>query len=73
MDGPLVSNSCKNDSHLSESARLRGEVVDCVGWDPDHGCEAHADAHALGPLGVRVVLAVPHGLVREDVEDEDGL
>ena len=59
--------------HLSECARLRGEVVDGVGGDPDHGGEAHADAHALGPLGVRVVLAVLDRLVREDVEYEHGL
>ena len=59
--------------HLSEGAGLRDEVVDCVGGDPDHGGEAHADAHGLGPLGVRVVLTVLHGFVREDVEYEDGL
>ena len=59
--------------HLSECARLRDEVVDGVCGDPDHGGEAHADAHGLGPLGVGVVLAVPHRLVREDVEYEDSL
>ena len=60
-------------AYLSESAWLREEVVYCVAGDPDHGGEAHAESHALGPLGVRVVLAVPDRLVREDVEHEDAL
>ena len=60
-------------AYLSESARLREEVVYRVAGDPNHGGEAHAESHALGPLGVRVVLAVPNRLVREDVEHEDGL
>ena len=69
----LIQNLDKKYPHLSECAGLRDEVVDGVCGDPDHGGEAHADAHGLGPLGVGVVLAVPHRLVGEDVEYEDSL
>ncbi len=59
--------------YLHDCSRLSEDVVDGVQGHPDHGREAHAHAHVLGPLRVDVVLAVLHRLVGDHVEDEHGL
>ena len=48
------------------------EVVEEVCRDPDHGGEGDAEAHALGPPGVLVVV-VGHRRVRDYVVREHAL
>ena len=57
---------------IPDGARSGDEVVDEVCWDPDHGGEGDAEAHALRPAGVLVVV-VRHRRVRDDVVSEHAL
>ena len=57
---------------VPDGARACDEVVDEVGWDPDHGGEGDAEPHALRPAGVLVVV-VRHRGVGDDVVSEHAL
>jgi len=52
---------------------LSEEVVDGVSRNPDHGGEGHAEAQAVRPQRVLLVLAVLHRAPEDDIRNEDDL
>ena len=69
---PIWEINILNSTYFHKRSRLRAHVINGVQGHPHHGGETHAQAHGLAPPGVLEVLAVGHGGVGDDVEDENG-
>ena len=59
-------------TYLPQSSWLSEHIVKGISWHPNHGRERDDKAQGLSPLG-ELIISVGHGLVADDIIEEDAL